>query len=66
MNDPKDIVVTITKSKEEDKNALDQSIDKDDKRNIPLTENALFNYLIIHLKEILSKKLYKKAIKEIF
>ena len=65
MNDPKDIVVTITKSKEEGKNALDQSIDKDDKRNIPFTENAHFNYLIIHLKEILSKKLYIKAIKEI-
>ena len=65
MNDPKDIVVTITKTKEEDKNSLDQSIDKNDKRNIQLTENAHFNFLIIHLKEILSNKLYKKAIKEI-
>ena len=69
MNDPKDIVVSISLGKEEkNNNSAEQSIEednKDNKENLVLTEEARFNNLFLHLKENLSKKLFKKTIKEI-
>ena len=69
MNDPKDIVVSISLGKEEkNNNSSEQSIEednKDNKENLVLTEEARFNNLFLHLKENLSKKLFKKTIKEI-
>ena len=65
MNDPKDIVVSITLGKEENNNSLEQSIEEENKEDMILTEEAKFNNLFLHLKENLSKKLFKKTIKEI-
>ena len=65
MNDPKDIVVSITLGKEENNNSLEQSIEEENKEEMILTEEAKFNNLFLHLKENLSKKLFKKTIKEI-
>ena len=64
MNDPKDIVVTISLGKE-DNNSIDQSIIEENKENIILSDEARFNNLYLHLKENLSKRFYKKTIKEI-
>ena len=64
MNDPKDIVVTITLEKE-DNISIDQTIIEEKKENIILSDETRFNNLYLHLKENLSKRLYKKTIKEI-
>ena len=65
MNDPKDIIVSIDNAKEEI--SLNQSnIDKNDNsEKVLLTEEIRFENLIIHLKESLGKKFYKKTLKEI-
>ena len=68
MNDPKDIVVTISLGKEEKNSSDIQSIEEEEsknKENIALSEEDRFYNLFLHLKENLSKKLYKKTIKEI-
>ena len=65
MNDPKDIIVTISLGKDEENISIDRSMEKEDKDNLPLTEEVHFNNLYYHLKENLSKKFYKKTIKEI-
>ena len=61
MNDPKDIIIDI--SSEENK-LLDKE-EKKKKEEITLTEENRFNNILIHLQENLSKRLYKKTIKEI-
>ena len=63
MNDPKDIVVTISIGKED--NSLNQTITEENKENQILNKELRFNNLMFHLRENLSKKLYKKTIKEI-
>jgi tetratricopeptide (TPR) repeat protein len=63
MNDPKDIVVTISLGKED--NSLNQTIIDENKENKKVTKEHLFNNLMFHLRENLTKKLYKKTIKEI-
>jgi len=63
MNDPKDIVVTISLGKED--NSLNQSIIEENKENFIDTKEHRFNNLMFHLRENLSKKLYKKTLKEI-
>ena len=63
MNDPKDIVVTISLGKED--NSLNQTITEENKENQIITKEHRFNNLMFHLRENLSKKLYKKTIKEI-
>ena len=63
MNDPKDIVVTISIGKED--NSLNQTITEENKENIIVTKDHRFNNLMFHLRENLSKQLYKKTIKEI-
>ena len=63
MNDPKDIVVTISLGKED--NSLNQTITEENKENIIVTKDHRFNNLMFHLRENLSKQLYKKTIKEI-
>lgn len=64
MNDPKDIVVTISIEKE-DNNSSESYIKEESKKSIILSEEDHFNKLFLHLKENLSKRLYKKTIKEI-
>ena len=63
MNDPKDIIVTISLGKED--NPLNQAITEENKENQIITKEHHFNNLMFHLRENLSKKLYKKTIKEI-
>ena len=65
MNDPKDIIVSIDNAKEEI--SLNQSnIDKNNySEKELLTEEIRFENLLIHLKENLGKKFYKKTLKEI-
>ena len=65
MNDPKDIIVSITLGKEENNNSIEQSIKEEKKEDMIFTEETKFNNLFLHLKENLSKKLFKKTIKEI-
>ena len=62
MNDPKDIVVTISLSKD---NSLNHSNTEENKDNTLLTDEDRFDNLIFHLRENLSKQLYKKTLKEI-
>lgn len=65
MNDPKDIIVSIDNAKEEI--SLNQSnIEKNNySEKELLTEEIRFENLLIHLKENLGKKFYKKTLKEI-
>ena len=65
MNDPKDIIVSIENAKEEI--SLNQSIiEKNDISEKDLiTEEIRFENILIHLRENLSKKFYKKTLKEI-
>ena len=63
MNDPKDIVVSIENIKEQ--NTLNQSPTEENKDNPILAEETRFNNLLFHLYENLSKRFYKKTIKEI-
>ena len=64
MNDPKDIVVDI---KQGEKGISRNSIRKESasKRKSIINTEARFNNLVLGLKGNLSKKLYKKTIKEI-
>ena len=64
MNDPKDIVVTISIGKD-DNNSSESYIKEESKKSIILSEEERFNNLFFHLKENLAKRLYKKTIKEI-
>ena len=57
MNDPKEIIVGIST----DENALD----KEQKEQVELTEENRFNNLLLHFKENLQKRLYKRTTKEI-
>lgn len=65
MNDPKDIILSIENAKEEV--SLNQSnIEKIDNNEKDLiSEEIRFENLLIHLKENLGKKFYKKTLKEI-
>ena len=71
MNDPKDIVLKIKiekeekKEKEEEVSSEHSIVEEENKDMLYLNEEARFNNLYFHLKENLSKKLYKKTIKEI-
>ena len=62
MNDPKDILVSINQNK---KLKDDQEQNTEIKIEITLTEEERFQNLIYHLNKNLTKKLYKKTIKEI-
>ena len=64
MNDPQDIILTIALDKEKEKE-LNESNEEDKKENIELNDESKFKILYSHLCENLSKKLYKKTIKEI-
>ena len=67
MNDPKDIILTITLDKEKEKeNESEESNEEEEKKeNVELNDESRFQILYIHLCENLSKRLYKKTIKEI-
>ena len=65
MNDPKDIVLNIPIEKEEKESSEHSVVEEENKDILYLNEEARFNNLYFHLKENLSKKLYKKTIKEI-
>ena len=56
MNDPKDIILDIS---------IEKDILAEEKNEITLTEENRFNNLLLHLKENLYKRLYKKTLKEI-
>ena len=60
MNDLNDIILNISI----EKNTLEEELAKK-KDEISLKEENKFNNFLIHLKENLSKRLYKKTIKEI-
>ena len=51
MNDPKDIILDIS---------IEKDILAEEKNEITLTEENRFNNLLLHLKENLYKRLYKK------
>ena len=65
MNDPKDIIVSIENAKQEI--SLNQSSieNHDNSEKELITDEILFENLLIHLRENLSKKFYKKTLKEI-
>ena len=66
MNDPNDIILSISIDQDEKE---DEEKEKEEELNqkevITLTEEHRFNNLLIHLQENLSKRFYKKTIKEI-
>ena len=66
MNDLNDIILSISIDQEEKE---DEEKEKEEELNqkevITLTEEHRFNNLLIHLQENLSKRFYKKTIKEI-
>ena len=66
MNDPNDIILSISIDQEEKE---DEEKEKEEELNqkevITLTEEHRFDNLLIHLQENLSKRFYKKTIKEI-
>ena len=67
MNDPKDIILSISLDKVKEDNSLNQSneLEEEKNENIELNDESKFNILIIHLNENLSKKLYKKTVKDV-
>ena len=64
MNDPKDIILTISLDKEKEED-LAESNEEDEKENVELNSESKYKILYIHLCENLSKRLYKKTVKEI-
>ena len=71
MNDPQDIVLQIALEEEKkqrlkESTFLNESIEEDDnQKNSELNDESEFNNILAHLYENLSKKLFKKTIKEI-
>ena len=65
MNDPNDIIVAISLDKEEENNSLYQSFGEENKEMMIVKSESNFNKILFHLYEKLSKRLYKKTIKEI-
>ena len=64
MNDPNDIILSISIDQEE-KEDEEKEEELNQKEVITLTEEHRFDNLLIHLQENLSKRFYKKTIKEI-
>ena len=63
MNDPKDITISIENANEI--NTLNDFNTEQNNKKTSLTEDARLDNLLFHLRENLSKRFYKKTLKEI-